>query len=128
MPFMELAEDITYGNSSAYGNSTSLNETGSSDLELFDLINYNIGTYNQNPDLAPSVLKSLAGDGDILFAITLENGGEMYAWSYRKCGVVEFEKLEISNVIDIHQQSAEMNELFIQLLNLLLLLRSSTGL
>ena len=40
---------------STYENSTSPAVTGGPGSELFDLINYNIGIYNQNLDLAPSI-------------------------------------------------------------------------
>ncbi|HOW13282.1 hypothetical protein [Methanosarcina sp.] len=62
---------------------------------MFDLIDYNIGIYNQNLDLLPGILKSLTGDEQILFVITLENGGELYAWGTTdNAEFVEFEKLE----------------------------------
>ncbi len=62
---------------------------------MFDLIDYNIGIYNQNLDLLPGILKSLTGDEQILFVITLENGGELYAWGTTENEeFVEFEKLE----------------------------------
>ncbi|WP_269849350.1 hypothetical protein [Methanosarcina horonobensis] len=78
-----------------YGNSTYLNETEDPESELFDLISYNIGVYNQNLNLTPSALKSLIGDEQILFVITLQNGGEMYALgTTENAEFVEFEKLE----------------------------------
>ena len=62
---------------------------------MFDLIDYNIGIYNQNLDLLPGILKSLTGDEQILFVITLENVGELYAWGTTgNEEFVEFEKLE----------------------------------
>jgi hypothetical protein len=89
MPGIAVAEDSTYGSG------TSPDGTGYPGQGLFDLINYNIGIYNQNLDLAPGFLKSLVGDEQILFAITLENGGEMYAWgSTEDAKFVEFEQLE----------------------------------
>jgi len=89
MPLAAVAEDSTYGNS------TSPQGTGDPGSELFDLINYNIGIYNQNLNLTPGILKSLVGDEQILFVITLENGGELYAWGITEAAeFVEFEKLE----------------------------------
>ncbi len=89
MPFMAAAEGP------GYGNSTYLNETEDPESELFDLISYNIGVYNQNLNLTPSALKSLIGDEQILFVITLQNGGEMYALgTTENAEFVEFEKLE----------------------------------
>jgi len=62
---------------------------------MFDLIDYNIGIYNQNLDLLPGILKSLTGDEQTLFVITLENVGELYAWGTTgNAEFVEFEKLE----------------------------------
>jgi len=89
MPFMAAAEDPEYGNN------TPLNGTGYPEPELFNLIDYNIGVYNQNLDLVPGILKSLIGDEQILFVITLEKGGELYAWgATEKAEFVEFKKLE----------------------------------
>jgi len=95
MPLAAVAEDFTYGNDSTYGNSTSPDGTGDPGSELFDLINSNIGIYNQNLDLAPGILKSVVGDEQILFVITLENGEEMYALGATEdAEFVEFERLE----------------------------------
>jgi hypothetical protein len=92
MPLTAVAEDSTYGNS------TSPDGTGDPGSELFELINYNIGIYNQNLNLAPGVFKSLLGDEQILFTITLENGGELYAWGITEdAEFVEFEKLDASS-------------------------------
>ena len=89
MPLAAVAEDSTYGNS------TSPDGTGDPGSELFDLINNNIGIYNKNLNLTPGFLKSLVGDEQILFVITLENGGEMYAWGTTEYAeFVEFERLE----------------------------------
>lgn len=89
MPFMAAAEDPEYGNN------TPLNGTGDPEPELFNLIDYNIGVYNQNLDFVPGILKSLIGDEQILFVITLEKGGELYAWgTTEKAEFVEFKKLE----------------------------------
>ncbi len=89
MPFAAVAEDPEYENS------THLNGTSDPGSELFDLIDYNIVIYNQNLDLAPGVLKSLIGDEQILFVISLESGGELYAWgTTENAEFVEFEKLE----------------------------------
>jgi hypothetical protein len=89
MPLAAVADNSTYENS------TSPAVTGGPGSELFDLINYNIGIYNQNLDLAPGILKSLVGDEQILFAITLKDGGELYVWGITEdAEFVEFEKLE----------------------------------
>jgi hypothetical protein len=86
---MAAAED------SEYGNNTPLNGTGDPEPELFSLIDFNIGVYNQNLDLVPGILKSLIGDEQILFVITLEKGGELYAWgTTENAEFVEFKKLE----------------------------------
>ncbi|WP_440947608.1 hypothetical protein ACSAZL_04875 [Methanosarcina sp. T3] len=89
MPGLAVAGD------SAYGNGSSPDATGETGSELFDLINYNIGIYNQNLELAPGFLKSLVGNEQILFVIALENGKDMYAWgSTEDAEFVEFEQLE----------------------------------
>jgi hypothetical protein len=74
---------------------SSLNSTEEPETELFELIDYNIEVYNQNLNVTPDFLKSLIGDEQILFVITLESGGELYAWgTTENAEFVEFEKLE----------------------------------
>lgn len=88
VPVVAVAEDP------GYGVNTSLNETGDPG-ELFDLINSSIEVYNQNLNLTPDIVKSLVGDEQILFVITLENGEEMYVWgTTENAEFVEFEKLD----------------------------------
>ena len=100
--------------------------TGDPGSELFDLINYNIGIYNQNLDLAPGILKSLVGDEQILFVITLENGGELYAWGTTEdAEFVEFERLEALSDQEPSVTYGVMNQQFVQLLNLLPRCRNS---
>lgn len=89
MPVAAVAEDPEYGNSS------SLNGIVDPESELFDLINYNIGVYNQNLNITLGFLKSFIGDEQILFVITLESGGELYAWSTTEnAEFIEFEDLK----------------------------------
>lgn len=89
MSVAAVAEDPEYGNSS------SLNGTGDPGSELFDLMDYNIEGYNQNLNLTPGFFKSMVGDEQILFVITLDNGGELYALGTTEdAEFIEFEKLE----------------------------------
>jgi len=89
IPVTAVADDL------AYKNNSSLDETGAPDSELFDLIDYNIGIYNQNLDLAPGIVKKLICDEQILFVIATDSGGELYAWgTTENAEFIEFEKLE----------------------------------
>ncbi|MCQ1535600.1 hypothetical protein FTO70_07900 [Methanosarcina sp. KYL-1] len=85
---MAAAEELPAGDGSPA-------EGGDPASDLFDLIDSNIEVYNQNLNLAPGFLKSLVGDEEILFVITLEDGGELYAWGVTESAeFIEFEKLE----------------------------------
>ncbi|MPN48945.1 hypothetical protein SDC9_196558 [bioreactor metagenome] len=89
MPIAAVAEDPEYGNSS------SLNETGDPESELFDLMDYNIEVYNQNLNLTPGFFKSLVGDEQILFVITLDNNEKLYALGTTEdAEFIGFERLE----------------------------------
>lgn len=93
--FLSLMPVAAVGEDPEYGNSYALEETGAQSAELFDLINYSIGVYNQNLNLTPDILKSLISDEQILFVITLESGDELYALgTTENAEFVEFEELE----------------------------------